>query len=44
VNAADILRAEMGAQASASAVAEAMITLENQPYPRRILAAAHLPG
>jgi SAM-dependent methyltransferase len=44
VNAADILRAEMGAQASASAVAEAMITLESQPYPRRILAAAHLPG
>ena len=44
VNAAEILTAEMGEQASASAVAEAMITLDIQPYPRRILAVAHLPA
>ena len=44
VNAADVLAAEMGEQASASAVAEAMIMLEIQPYPRRILAVANLPG
>jgi SAM-dependent methyltransferase len=44
VNAADVLAAEMGDHASASAVAEAMITLEIQPYPRRILAVATLPG
>jgi SAM-dependent methyltransferase len=42
--AADVLAAEMGEQASASAVAEAMITLEIRPYPRRILAVASLPG
>jgi len=44
VDAADLLTAEMGEQASASALAEAMITLDIQPYPRRILAVAHLPG
>ena len=44
VNAADILAEEMGEQASASAVAEAMITLDIQPYLRRILAVASLPG
>jgi hypothetical protein len=44
VSAADILAAEMGEQASASAVAEAMITLEMWPYPRRILTLASLPG
>jgi SAM-dependent methyltransferase len=44
VNAADILAAEIGEQASASAVAEAMITLDIHPYPRRILAVAYLPG
>jgi ubiquinone/menaquinone biosynthesis C-methylase UbiE len=44
VNAAGTLTAEMGEQASASAVAEAMITLEIQPYARRILAVANLPG
>jgi SAM-dependent methyltransferase len=44
VNAADVLAGEMGEQASASAVAEAMITLEIQPYSRRILAVASLPG
>jgi hypothetical protein len=43
VNAADILTAEMGEQASASAVAEAMITLEIQPYRRRVLTVAQLP-
>jgi len=44
VSAADTLAAEMGEQASASAVAEAMITLEIQPYPRRILAVASCPS
>jgi SAM-dependent methyltransferase len=44
VNAADVLTAEMGNQASASAIAEAMITLDIRPYPRRILAVAHRPG
>lgn len=44
VNAADVLAAEMGEQASASALAEAMITLDIQPYPRRILAIASLPS
>jgi SAM-dependent methyltransferase len=43
-SAADVLAAEMGEQASASAVAEAMITLDIQPYPRRVLAVATLPG
>jgi SAM-dependent methyltransferase len=44
VGAADTLAAEMGEQASASAVAEAMITLDMRPYPRRILTVASLPG
>ena len=44
VGAADTLAAEMGEQASASAVAEALITLDVQPYPRRILAVASLLG
>ena len=43
-SAADALAAEMGEHASASAVAEAMITLDVQPYPRRILAVAELRG
>jgi hypothetical protein len=43
VAAAATLAAEMGEQASASAVAEAMITLDVQPYPRRILTVASLP-
>ena len=43
VSAADTLAAEMGEQASASAVAEAMITLDARPYPRRILTVASLP-
>ena len=41
--AADTLAAEMGEQASASAVAEALITLDARPYPRRILTVASLP-
>jgi ubiquinone/menaquinone biosynthesis C-methylase UbiE len=44
VSAAGTLATEMGEQASASAVAEAMITLDMRPYPRRILAVASLPG
>ena len=44
VDAADVLAVEMGEQASASAVAEAMVTLDLQPYPRRVLAVASLPG
>ena len=43
VGAADVLAEEMGEQASASALAEAMITLDTHPYPRRILAVAGLP-
>lgn len=43
VNAAGTLAAEMGEQAAASAVAEATITLELRPYPRRVLMAAALP-
>lgn len=38
------LAAEMGARAAASAVAEAMLTVQVKPYPRRILAAARRPG
>lgn len=44
VGAADALAAEMGEQASASAAAEAMITLDVRPYSRRILAVASMPG
>jgi hypothetical protein len=44
VSAADTLAADMGEQASASAVAEAMITLDIRPYPWRVLAVASLPG
>jgi ubiquinone/menaquinone biosynthesis C-methylase UbiE len=40
----DVLAAEMGDQAAASAVAEAMLTLQVKPYPRRILAAARRPA
>ena len=42
--ASDTLAAEMGEHAAASAVAEAMLTIEIQPYPRRVLAVASLPG
>jgi SAM-dependent methyltransferase len=44
VDARDTLTAEMGEQAAASAVAEAMLTIEIQPYPRRVLAVASRPG
>jgi SAM-dependent methyltransferase len=44
VDASDTLAAEMGEQAAASAVAEAMLTVEIHPYPRRVLAAASRPG
>lgn len=40
----DTLRAEMGEQAAAAAVAEAMLTLHVKPYPRRIMAVASRPG
>jgi SAM-dependent methyltransferase len=42
--ASDTLAAEMGERAAASAVAEAMLTVEIQPYPRRVLAVASRPG
>jgi hypothetical protein len=42
--AAGTLTAEMGEQAAASAVAEAMLTIEIKPYPRRVLAVASRPG
>lgn len=38
------LIAEMGEQAAAAAVAEAMLTVQIKPYPRRILAVASRPG
>lgn len=44
VGAVDILAAEMGEQASASAVLEAMITLETRPWTRRILSVARRRG
>lgn len=40
----DTLIAEIGELAAASAVAEAMITLQIKPYPRRIMAVASRPG
>jgi SAM-dependent methyltransferase len=40
----DTLIAEMGERAAAAAVAEAMVTLQIKPYPRRILAVASRPG
>jgi len=44
VDASDTLTAEMGQRAAAGAVAEAMLTVQLQPYPRRVLAAARRPG
>jgi 16S rRNA G1207 methylase RsmC len=38
------LIAEMGEPAAAAAVAEAMVTIQIKPYPRRILAVASRPG
>lgn len=43
VAASDVLAAEMGEEAAAGAVAEALLTVEVKPYPRRILAAASRP-
>ena len=40
----DALIAEMGEQAATAAVAEAMLTIEIKPYPRRILAVASRQG
>jgi SAM-dependent methyltransferase len=40
VDEADALTAEMGERAAAGALAEAMLTVQLQPYPRRILACA----
>lgn len=40
----DTLTAEMGEQAAAGAIAEALLTLQIDPYPRRIMAVASLPG
>ena len=44
IEANEALAAEIGDQATAGAIAEAMITVQMKPYPRRILAAAHKPG
>ena len=41
IEASDALAADIGPQAAAGAVAEAMITVQMKPYPRRILAGAH---
>jgi hypothetical protein len=40
----DTLIAEMGERAAAAAIAEAMLTMQIKPYPRRILAVASCPG
>ena len=40
VDASDTLIAEMGERAAAGAVVEATLTVQMQPYPRRVLAAA----
>ncbi|MGH3221150.1 MAG: class I SAM-dependent methyltransferase [Streptosporangiaceae bacterium] len=44
IEANDALVAEMGERAAASAVAEAMLTVQMKPYPRRILAVARRPA
>ena len=44
VDASDTLTAEMGERAAAGMVAEAMLTVQMQPYPRRVLAVARRPG
>jgi SAM-dependent methyltransferase len=44
VDASDTLTAEMGAPAASGAIAEAMLTVQLQPYPRRVLAVARRPG
>lgn len=44
VDAADRLRAEMGERAAAGVLAEAMLTVAVQPYPRRVLVVAKSTG
>jgi len=44
VDASGALTAEMGERAAAGVVAEAMLTVQIQPYPRRVLAMARRPG
>lgn len=44
VDARDTLAQEMGDRAAAGAVAEAMLTVQLQPYPRRVLVAARRQG
>jgi SAM-dependent methyltransferase len=44
VDAADVLTVEMGDQAAAGALAEAMLTVQLRPYPRRVLVVARKPG
>ena len=44
IEANDALEAEMGERAAASVVAEAMLTVQEEPYPRRILAVARRPA
>ncbi len=44
VEASDALAAEMGGQAASRVVAEAMLTVEVNPYPRRVLVAARRPA
>ncbi|HET9972871.1 MAG TPA: methyltransferase domain-containing protein, partial [Streptosporangiaceae bacterium] len=44
IAASDTLAAEMGGQAAAGVLAEAMLTVEVNPYPRRVLAAARRPA
>jgi hypothetical protein len=40
IDASDQLTAEMGEQAAASILAEAIVTVSTQPYPRRVLIVA----
>lgn len=44
IEASDALTAEMGGQAAAGVVAEAMLTVEVNPYTRRVLAVARRPA
>jgi SAM-dependent methyltransferase len=44
VDAADTIAADIGEGAAAGALAEAMVTVEMKPYPRRVLMVAERPG
>ncbi len=44
IDASDALTAEMGAPAASGAIAEAMLTVQLQPYSRRVMAVARRPG